>query len=138
MTCRQCRRGGGVRVGCNAGTVDGNWDDSSRKALELFNRNAQTSFDIKLASLDALDAVRGKSDRVCPLTCSKGQRVEGDRCVAISCGSGSFLNSSGACEKRPEPAPKPRTATQDPAPQPRSASPGGSKCFSFNGKSYCE
>ena len=126
------------RVGCNAGTVDGNWDDSSKKALELFNKNAQTSFDIKLASLDALDAVRGKSDRVCPLLCGKGQRVEGDRCVAISCGSGSFLNSSGSCEKRPEPAPKPRTATQDPAPQPRSASPGGSKCFSFNGKSYCE
>jgi len=126
------------RVGCNAGTVDGNWDDSSKKALELFNKNAQTSFDIKLASLDALDAVRGKSDRVCPLLCGKGQRVEGDRCVAISCGSGSFLNSSGSCEKRPEPAPKPRTATQEPAPQPRSASPGGSKCFSFNGKSYCE
>ena len=126
------------RVGCNAGTVDGNWDDSSKKAIELFNKNAQTSFDIKLASLDALDAVRGKSDRVCPLLCGKGQRVEGDRCVAISCGSGSFLNSSGSCEKRPEPAPKPRTATQDPAPQPRSASPGGSKCFSFNGKSYCE
>jgi uncharacterized caspase-like protein len=127
------------RVGCNAGTVDGNWDDSSKKALELFNKNAQTSFDIKLASLDALDAVRGKSDRVCPLICGKGQRVEGDRCVAISCGSGSFLNSSGSCEKRPEPAPKPRTATQEPAPQPRSASPGGgTKCFSFNGKSYCE
>jgi len=126
------------RVGCNAGTVDGNWDDSSKKAIELFNKNAQTSFDIKLASLDALDAVRGKSDRVCPLLCGKGQRVEGDRCVAISCGSGSFLNSSGSCEKRPEPAPKPRTATQEPAPQPRSASPGGSKCFSFNGKSYCE
>ena len=127
------------RVGCNAGTVDGNWDDSSKKALELFNKNAQTSFDIKLASLDALDAVRGKSDRVCPLICGKGQRVEGDRCVAISCGSGSFLNSSGSCEKRPEPAPKPRTAAQEPAPQPRSASPGGgTKCFSFNGKSYCE
>jgi uncharacterized caspase-like protein len=126
------------RVGCNAGTVDGNWDDSSKKALDLFNKNAQTSFDIKLASLDALDAVRGKSDRVCPLICGKGQRVEGDRCVAISCGSGSFLNSSGSCEKRPEPAPKPRTATQEPAPQPRSASPGGAKCFSFNGKSYCE
>src|SRR6202790_1582537 len=73
------------RVGCNSGNVDGNWDDSSRKALNLFNKNAQTRFDIKLASLDALDAVRNKPDRVCPLTCAKGQRAEGDRCVQIGC-----------------------------------------------------
>jgi uncharacterized caspase-like protein len=125
------------RVGCNSGNVDGNWDDSSRKALDLFNKNAQTRFDIKLASLDALDAVRSKPDRVCPLFCGKGQRAEGDRCVQIGCGSGFFLNSGGACEKREEPAPRPRTAVQDPAPR-RAAPSGGGKCFSFNGKSYCE
>jgi uncharacterized caspase-like protein len=125
------------RVGCNAGTVDGNWDDNSRKALDLFNKNAHTGFDIKLASLDALDAVRDKTDRVCPLICGKGQHAEGDRCVQISCGSGFFLNSSGACEKRPEPAPKARTAIHDSAPARRAPS-GGGKCFSFNGKSYCE
>ncbi len=126
------------RVGCNSGNVDGTWDDSSRKAMDLFNKNAQTQFDVKLASLDALDAVRNKSDRVCPLVCAKGQRAEGDRCVQIGCSSGYFLNSSGSCEKRPEPAPKPRTATQDSAPRPRAAPSGGGKCFSFNGKSYCE
>jgi uncharacterized caspase-like protein len=126
------------RVGCNAGNVDGNWDDSSRKALDLFNKQAHTQFDIKLASLDALDAVRDRPDRVCPLICTKGQRVEGDRCVAISCGSGFFLNSSGACEKRQEAAPKARTATKEGAPQRRAAPSGGGKCFSFNGKSYCE
>jgi uncharacterized caspase-like protein len=114
------------RVGCNSGNVDGKWDDSSRKALELFNKNAQTQFDIKLASLDALDAVRNKPDRVCPLICARGQRTEGDRCVQIGCGSGYFLNSSGSCEKRHEPAPKARTATKNPAPQPRSGSSGSS------------
>lgn len=106
------------RVGCNTGNVDGNWDDSSRKALDLFNRNAQTQFDIKLASLDALDAVRNKPDRVCPLICAKGQRAEGDRCVQAGCGSGTFLNSGGSCEKRREPAPRARTARRYPAPQP--------------------
>jgi len=126
-------------VGCNAGNVDGTWDDSSRKALDLFNKNAHTQFDIKLASLDALDTVRSKTDRVCPLVCPKGQREDGDRCVQISCGSGFFLNSSGACEKRPEP--KARTATQEPATRSRAAPAGGGgggKCFSFNGRSYCE
>ena len=126
------------RVGCNPGSADGNWDDGSQKALDLFNKNAQTKFDVKLASLDALDAVRSKTDRVCPLVCAKGQRADGDRCVQIGCSSGFFLNSSGACEKRPEPAPKARTATQHEPAAPRRAGGGGGKCFSFNGKSYCE
>jgi len=134
------------RVGCNSGNVDGTWDDSSRKALELFNKSAKTQFDIKVASLDALDTVRAKSDRVCPLICAKGQKEDGGRCVQISCDSGYFLNSGGACEKRPEP--KARTADRDPAPRrpsaPAPAGPGGrsggggGKCFSFNGRSYCE
>jgi uncharacterized caspase-like protein len=116
------------RVGCNSGNVDGNWDDSSRKALDLFNKNAKTQFDVKLASLDALDAVRNKPDRVCPLICGKAQRTEGDRCVQIGCSSGYFLNSSGSCEKRHEPSPKARTATRNVMPQlqpqPRSGSTG--------------
>lgn len=113
------------RVGCDLGNVDGKWDDSSRKALDLFNKNARTQFDVKLASLDALDAVRNKPDRVCPLICAKGQRAEGDRCVQIGCGGGYFLNSSGSCEKRREPAPKARTATKYFAPQqPRPDSSG--------------
>jgi uncharacterized caspase-like protein len=128
------------RVGCATGEATGTWDDGSRKALELFNKSAQTSFDIKLASLDALDAVRSKTARVCPLICGKGQRADGDRCIQIGCNSGFFLNSSGACEKRPEPAPKPRAVSQHEAAPVRQSSPAatGGKCFSFNGKSYCE
>jgi chemotaxis protein histidine kinase CheA len=128
------------RVGCATEDATGTWDDGSRKALELFNKSAQTTFDIKLASLDALDAVRGRTARVCPLMCGKGQRADGDRCIQIGCSSGFFLNSSGACEKRPEPAPKPRAVTQHDAAPARQSSPAatGGKCFSFNGKSYCE
>ncbi|WBL77398.1 caspase family protein [Bradyrhizobium xenonodulans] len=129
------------RVGCNPGNVDGKWDDGSRNALELFNKSADTRFDVKLASLDALDSVRSKTDRVCPLVCAKGQRAEGDRCVQIGCSSGYVLNASGACEKRPEPAPKPKTATRQEPAAPRSAPAprgGGGKCFSFGGKTYCE
>jgi uncharacterized caspase-like protein len=113
------------RVGCNSGNVDGKWDDSSRKALELFNKNAQTQFDVKVASLDALDAVRGKTDRVCPLVCARGERAEGDRCVEIGCAHGYFLNSRGSCEKHPEPAPRARTARRGPSFRPLSGSSGG-------------
>jgi chemotaxis protein histidine kinase CheA len=131
------------RVGCNPGSTDGKWDDGSKKALESFNRSAQTKLDVKVASLDALETVRGKTDRVCPLECARGQRADGDRCVQIGCNAGYFLNSSGACEKRPEPAPKPKTATSSAPAAPRvapaapAASRGG-KCFTFSGKTYCE
>jgi hypothetical protein len=125
------------RVGCNSGSIDGNWDDSSRRALDLFNKNARTSFDIKVASLDALDAVRGRPDRVCPLICAKGQRADGDRCVQIGCKAGFVLNSSGACERKPEPVSPPRAAARQEAPR-RPLPSGTGKCFSFNGKSYCE
>ncbi|MBI5261353.1 MAG: caspase family protein [Bradyrhizobium sp.] len=115
------------RVGCDPGNTDGNWDDSSKKALDLFNRNARTRVNAKVASLDALDAVRGKTDRVCPLICATGQRAEDNRCVQISCPTGHFLNSSGACEKRTESAPKARTGGR-----------GSGRCFTFSGRTYCE
>ncbi len=62
------------RVGCDPDSTDGNWTSGSQKALEQFNKNAGTKFDVKLASLDALDAVRAKTSRVCPLICGKGQK----------------------------------------------------------------
>lgn len=128
------------RIGCDPGSTDGNWDAGSKKALDLFNENAKTNFDVKVASLDALDAVRSKKDRVCPLVCGKGQRVDGDRCVQIGCASGFFLNSKGECEKRPEHVHGPREAARTQAgPRTHSIQPsGGGRCFSFGGKSYCE
>ena len=90
------------RVGCNSGKVDGDWDESSQRALDLFNKNAKTTFDTKVASLDALDAVRNELDRVCPMSCPTGARPDGDRCIQAGCESGYFLNSEGSCEKRRE------------------------------------
>lgn len=71
------------RVGCDPGTADGKWSAKSRSALGLFNRHAGTRLDVKAASLGALEAVRGKDARVCPLVCGTGMRLEGETCVAI-------------------------------------------------------
>jgi uncharacterized caspase-like protein len=127
------------RVGCNSGKIDGDWDEGSQRALELFNRNAKTKFDTKVASLEALDAVRSETDRVCPLICSRGERVAGDHCVQIDCASGYYLDSGGSCERRRhEPAPKQRTMAMRPmrprafpgavAPAFPSAAPLGGSC----------
>lgn len=88
------------RVGCLSADADGNWNATSQRSLSLFNRYARTKFDTKLASTDALDAIKGKTERVCPLVCDHGYKAEGDSCVKITCAEGSFLNDDNQCEKR--------------------------------------
>jgi uncharacterized caspase-like protein len=127
------------RVGCSVGEVNGEWNGPSRKALDSFNKNAGTKFDIKLASLDALDAVRGKTGRVCPLECDSGYRATGDHCVKISCDDGQVLGSNGVCHAKPE---RQRVERERPererAPAHRAPSSGGGKCFSFEGSQVCQ
>jgi uncharacterized caspase-like protein len=88
------------RVGCLTGAADGDWNTASQRSLAQFNRHAGTKLDVKLASLDTLDAIKLKSDRVCPLVCERGFKPEGDRCSRIVCAEGSFLNDDNECEKR--------------------------------------
>jgi uncharacterized caspase-like protein len=120
------------RVGCKTGAIDSEWNASSRRALSSFNDKAGTKFDVKLASIDALDAVRAKTDRVCPLECERGSRASGDSCVKITCDDGYVSGSNGACQKRPER--KPAVAQRE---RKKPAS-GGRKCFVYNGTSFCE
>ncbi|WMT74770.1 caspase family protein [Bradyrhizobium sp. Ash2021] len=88
------------RVGCLTGAADGDWNSSSQRSLMLFNRYAKTKFDTRLASTDALDAIKLKTSRVCPLVCERGFKADGDRCSKIACAEGAFLNDDNECEKR--------------------------------------
>ena len=100
------------RVGCSSSAVDGNWNAASQKALDLFNRHAGTKLDVKTASADALEVVRGKSSRICPLICEIGYRADGERCVKIACRAGHQLSHDGNCEKiEPKKPPTQRAAT---------------------------
>ena len=87
------------RVGCITGAVDGNWNAASQRALELFNKHAGLKLDAKAASVDALDAVKGKTARVCPLICEHGYRADGDRCSKITCRAGYDVGDDNTCEK---------------------------------------
>jgi hypothetical protein len=87
------------RVGCKAGEITGEWDASSRRALALFNDRAGTKLDVKLASVDALDVVRGKTARVCPLVCDYGYKAEGEKCVEIVCKTGFEVSDDNICER---------------------------------------
>jgi hypothetical protein len=88
------------RVGCFTGSANGEWNAASQRSLELFNKHAGTKFDVKLASVDALDAIKLKPTRVCPLICEFGFKRDGDRCSKITCAAGSFVNDDNECEKR--------------------------------------
>src|ERR1700692_1055543 len=48
------------RVGCLSGAADGDWNSASQRSLALFNRYAGMKLDVKLASTDALDAIKLK------------------------------------------------------------------------------
>ena len=81
------------RVGCNAGTVDGNWDDNSRKALDLFNKNAHTGIQTSNWPVSMRWMPSGdKTDRVCPLICGEGQHV--GKAIAACCRSVAATASS--------------------------------------------
>ena len=107
------------RVGCFSGQADGNWNTSSQRSLSQFNRYAGTKLDVKVASTDALDTVKSRQSRVCPLVCDHGFKADGDKCSKIVCGDGYVLNDDNECEKQRAAKPakpataKPATAKRD-------------------------
>jgi len=108
------------RVGCATGSVDGNWDSASRKALERFNKSAGMKFDTRTASADALDAVKARTARVCP------------------CEPGYALNDDNSCERRRERTASEKRIIRPSSPPSRNAVRSRSNCFVYGGRSYCE
>jgi len=101
------------RVGCLTAAADGEWKTASQRSLTLFNKHAGTKLNVKLASLDALDAIKLRSTRVCPLICEHGFRPDGDNCSKIVCAEGSFLNENNECQKRRAKRPTARREPDD-------------------------
>ncbi|SFU64206.1 Uncharacterized protein, contains caspase domain [Bradyrhizobium arachidis] len=90
------------RVGCLTSAAEGEWTSAAQRSLTLFNKYAGTQFDVKLASVDALDALKAKPGRVCPLVCNFGFKADGDQCVKITCRAGYHVGDDNECEKAPE------------------------------------
>jgi len=108
------------RVGCGPATISERWDDPAQKSLALFNKNAATTFDTSVASADALDRLRARSGRVCPLVCERGTKADGDSCVKIVCKNGYQLADDNSCEPIPRSTRRKETPAVATAPQPRS------------------
>jgi len=108
------------RVGCGSGAVSETWDERAQNALHQFNKSIGTKFDVNLASADALEAVRAKSGRICPLICAHGFKADGDICVKIVCKDGYELNDDNVCERT---SPKKRSRERPAVASPEHSTP---------------
>jgi peptidoglycan hydrolase-like protein with peptidoglycan-binding domain len=116
------------RVGCFSGKIDGIWNRRSIDAVKRFSQHAHLSLNTDLASAEAVAAIRGRTSRVCPLTCSRGQAPSGDRCVAMR-------------QARPVQRDAPASSAMPlaPAAGPQSSDgPGKKRCVTYGGYTYCE
>jgi outer membrane protein assembly factor BamD (BamD/ComL family) len=93
------------RVGCFNDTVNGEFNDATKAALQRFIRLTSLSIPVDL-SADAINAVHAITKRVCPLVCPGGKHANGDVCVP-----------------NPPPPPKPVAALRPPKPPPSHAAP---------------
>jgi hypothetical protein len=85
------------RVGCSSGSIDGSWNTTSQRSLDLFNRHAGMKLAVKVATIEALDAVKARPNRVCPLICEHGFKADGERCTKILCQPGYELDDDNNC-----------------------------------------
>ncbi|MDQ4061230.1 MAG: caspase family protein [Pseudomonadota bacterium] len=93
------------RVGCEPGSVDGNWGAKSRSALRQFNRYARLNLEAETPDMSAVDIVKAQRVRICPLVCDPGYEAKGNDCVRKTCAAGFVLDQDGDCVRRQAPRP---------------------------------
>lgn len=100
------------RVGCDPGSVNGTWSGATRSALTRFNTFAKTNVATRDVSFEALEVLRARDVRACPLVCAAGTRASGEQCIPIVCGAGQQLSARGVCVPTVHSAPKPAAAAK--------------------------
>jgi hypothetical protein len=81
---------------CDAGRADGKWGRKGIAAAGRFARYAKLSLGTD-PSERLLDAIEGKSGKVCPLVCGARYQKKGDECVLKTCKKGEKLDRRGKC-----------------------------------------
>jgi len=138
------------RVGCDPISLDGNWDASSERALSMFNERTHGSFDVKAASLEAVEGVRARSDLICRPT-TAAPAVIPARGKPPAGGSMSTSKNPGPSlpvpirppATRPAPRPSPaaspeRRYVEEERPRPHiREKKHGNNCFQFQAAAFC-
>jgi hypothetical protein len=127
-----------TRLGCFTGDANAPWSRASREAVERFNRQTGMKLDVAAASTDTLDALRGRSGRICPLQCGPGFIVSDGRCERKPTETAKKPDTKKPAEsKKPEQADRRRdrreALTERPRPQSSSGGGGGQIVCGMNG-----
>jgi uncharacterized caspase-like protein len=70
------------RVGCYSGRVDGNWaTTNTNDSVQNFARYAKLASTPTVPAADFLDAIKSKTDRICPLECGVREVEKYGRCM---------------------------------------------------------
>ncbi|WP_423068272.1 hypothetical protein [Devosia sp. CN2-171] len=126
------------RLGCSVGRPDGVWGSQSRRALASFARYAGVSLGTTEPTADLVTLLNDKTGRVCPATCTVKQVLRNGVCVAKTCPAGQRLSSKGQCYK-PSSGGGGGTAGGGGGGGGNAGGGGGAtRCFVFNGDSFCE
>jgi Caspase domain len=119
-----------TRVGCYAGHLDDKWATiDTKSSIQKFLRFARLPTAPNEPTIDFLDAIRGRSERVCPLECGARQVEAIGRCVTKACPGGHRLSDDGTCIV---------VAMPKSAQHASQAHGSGRRCFALNGRSFCE
>ena len=131
------------RVGCDPISLDGVWGASSARALSMFNEQSHSSFDVKTASLEAVEAVRARSNAVCRPPVPAHPAAVAAKPTVTNPGStetkpaSSFRERPAAPLRRARPAPDAEQRYVAERPRPPRVENKQSNCFHFQGASYC-
>jgi hypothetical protein len=90
------------RAGCYGGPIDKEWSPATKTSIQNFAKYAKLPSGPAEPHIDLLNAIRGKTGRVCPLECNSRQMEKDGQCIAKTCPSGMTLGRDGVCEKPKE------------------------------------
>jgi hypothetical protein len=90
------------RAGCYGGPIDKEWSPATKTSIQNFAKHAKLPSGPAEPHIDLLNAIRGKTGRVCPLECNSRQMEKDGQCIAKTCPSGLTLGGDGVCEKPKE------------------------------------
>jgi len=71
-----------VRLGCLGGRADGIWGNQSRRAVEAYAQEKGAKLASLEPTLDLFNELKAVGERVCPLTCGRGEALVDGACVA--------------------------------------------------------
>ena len=89
------------RIGCYAGRLDEIWSTAETAAsVRKLVTYAKLSPGPAEPTIELLEAIRGRTGRVCPLECGPRQVERNGRCAPRTCPAGMALDEEGNCERR--------------------------------------